>query len=380
MMDFADHGHNFRMLDMQAAVGRAQLRKVKNWNARRAEIARQMNRGLSDICGLCVASVDDGGHVHSWHIFHILITEEFPVPKEQFMWAMLQDFGIKVWSHYSPMHLASSFRSSGLGRVGDCPVAEQLFEQFVSLPLHPRLTDEAVAYMIDAVRQIAERPYVTRSSPTPLLDALLGLSATKSPETETCDEMFSPIVQHQLGLFQPQVKAAIQDGFFVFSPKEDGEDNSSAAGVTAPLPPILISRAPGRLDLMGGNDDYTGGLVFECTIAEATFVAAQAVVNPSGGCCNVVVRNRQLCEEDIAVPVSVLRQSGLAPTALADYLRDTFPASRWPLYVVGVLLWLQMHHTERMFDNGRQGLALLGRHAPGDSLHSCCCSVALMSQ
>ena len=38
---------------------------------------------------------------------------------------------------------------------------------------------------------------------------------------------------------------------------------------------ILINRTPGRLDLMGGNDDYTGGLVFETTIREATFVAIQ---------------------------------------------------------------------------------------------------------
>src|SRR6478609_10042209 len=39
--------------------------------------------------------------------------------------------------------------------------------------------------------------------------------------------------------------------------------------------PVFISRAPGRLDVMGGNDDYTGGLVFEATIREATFAAAQ---------------------------------------------------------------------------------------------------------
>src|SRR2546426_11196937 len=43
----------------------------------------------------------------------------------------------------------------------------------------------------------------------------------------------------------------------------------------APDRPILYSRAPGRLDLMGGNDDYTGGLVFEATIREATWAVVQ---------------------------------------------------------------------------------------------------------
>src|SRR5438093_10747041 len=53
--------------------------------------------------------------------------------------------------------------------------------------------------------------------------------------------------------------------------------------------PIFCSRAPGRLDLMGGNDDYTGGLVFEATIREATLAAVQlradrrvAFWNPQG--------------------------------------------------------------------------------------------------
>ena len=43
----------------------------------------------------------------------------------------------------------------------------------------------------------------------------------------------------------------------------------------APHAPVFVARAPGRLDLMGGNDDYTGGMVFEATIREATWAAAQ---------------------------------------------------------------------------------------------------------
>lgn len=43
----------------------------------------------------------------------------------------------------------------------------------------------------------------------------------------------------------------------------------------SPTETVYISRSPGRLDLMGGNDDYTGGLVFESTISEATYAAAQ---------------------------------------------------------------------------------------------------------
>ena len=55
--------------------------------------------------------------------------------------------------------------------------------------------------------------------------------------------------------------------------------------------PIYISRAPGRLDVMGGNVDYTGGLVFEATIQEATWAAAQ--VRPDR---QIVLVNPQMAE------------------------------------------------------------------------------------
>ncbi len=77
------------MLDMQAAVGRVQLRKVKQWNARRADIARALHAGLSQVQGLGLPAVDgrsgSGDIVHAWHVFHVLVTASFPLPKEQFM-------------------------------------------------------------------------------------------------------------------------------------------------------------------------------------------------------------------------------------------------------------------------------------------------------
>ncbi len=89
MHDFADHGSNYRMLDMQAAVGRVQLRKVKQWNARRTDIARTLHAGLQHIDGLTLPEVEGRSEgrnvVHAWHVFHVFVTNVFPLPKEQFM-------------------------------------------------------------------------------------------------------------------------------------------------------------------------------------------------------------------------------------------------------------------------------------------------------
>jgi hypothetical protein len=142
-----------------------------------------------------------------------------------FMWALLSDFGIKTWNHYSPMHLSSSFRSRLQGKGGDCPVAEAKFEQYVSLPIHPRLTEEAVAYMIDAIKQLSQRPHIPRLSPAPLLNALMSLyvdnvsAHTPDLPTDKDWEGFKSEVQTS-ALF------------------------SHSASITT-------TRAPGRLDLMG---------------------------------------------------------------------------------------------------------------------------------
>ena len=118
-----------------------------------------------------------------------------------------------------------------------------------------------------------------------------------------------------------------------------------------------VSRAPGRLDLMGGNDDYTGGLVFECTISEATFAAAQVRAAATGASSpSIVIRNRQLCADDIVVPVSALTADN--PAGMVDYLKSAFPASRWQLYVVGVLFWLNMRYPDAMFSANR-GLSIV---------------------
>ena len=70
------------------------------------------------------------------------------------MWEMYTTKKIKVWSHYMPIHLTKVYRN--LGHLpGECPVAEKLFHKYVSIPIHPRMTDESVQYVIDSIRELA---------------------------------------------------------------------------------------------------------------------------------------------------------------------------------------------------------------------------------
>ena len=152
-LDFDDVGFNFRMTDAQAAVGLEQLKKLEGFNARRIEIANQYCERLGGIRGLTLPYVSpDVKHV--FHIYCVLVEREFRLNKEDFMWELYTGKRIKVWSHYMPIHLTTAYRRRG-HHEGECPVAEALFHKYVSLPIHPRMTEAAINYVTDSIRELA---------------------------------------------------------------------------------------------------------------------------------------------------------------------------------------------------------------------------------
>lgn len=106
--------------------------------------------------------------------------------------------------------------------------------------------------------------------------------------------------------------------------------------------PVYISRAPGRLDVMGGNDDYTGGLVFESTIREATFTAAQLRADRQ-----IVLRNITVTEAgwqgDLTLDLDALGYEGSvrAIAGQSDSLR-------WTAYVLGNLFYLKKKYPRKI--------------------------------
>jgi len=103
---------------------------------------------------------------------------------------------------------------------------------------------------------------------------------------------------------------------------------------------VFISRAPGRLDLMGGNVDYTGGLVFQATIREATWTAAQARDDSS-----IVFWNPQLSKEGWQDRVE-FHFSQLASEAAVRSLTNSSPKIRWTSYVLGAFYLLRCRYPQ----------------------------------
>ena len=109
---------------------------------------------------------------------------------------------------------------------------------------------------------------------------------------------------------------------------------------------VHIARSPGRLDLMGGNDDYTGGLVFEMTIREATWAAAQLRDDNQ-----VVVRNTTAAqagwEKEIACSLDLL-----ADEETVRLFVNSTPAKRWTAYVLGNFHYLLTRYPDRVHGRG----------------------------
>ncbi|HVN05957.1 MAG TPA: DegT/DnrJ/EryC1/StrS family aminotransferase [Bryobacteraceae bacterium] len=151
-LDFDDIGFNFRMTDAQAAVGLAQLQKLESFNTRRIQLAHRYCEGLHDIRGLTLPYVSPDA-THVFHIYCVMVGPDFRLNKEDFMWELYTVKRIKVWSHYMPIHLTTAYRRLGHGD-GECPVAEALFHKYVSLPIHPRMTDAAIDYVMASIRAL----------------------------------------------------------------------------------------------------------------------------------------------------------------------------------------------------------------------------------
>jgi len=152
--DFDDVGYNFRMTDIQAAVGSIQLTKLDTFNQRRIENAAYLTEGLKGVPGLTLPEVMSGNK-HVFHLYPVLIDSKiYGMSRDDFIYAMLYKKGIKVGTHYIPIHLSRAFTGRGF-RKNQFPVAEAASERMVTLPINPRQSREALDYLIESIISLA---------------------------------------------------------------------------------------------------------------------------------------------------------------------------------------------------------------------------------
>lgn len=146
-------GHNYRLTDLQAALVLPQLDAYGDKVARRKQNAVALNTGLAGVPGL-VTPVELPGRSHVWHQYTVRITPDAPVGRDEFI-ARLTEAGIGNGIYYPKLVFDyDCYRNHPGVRISDVPVAERIVSEVVSLPVHPRVSPDDIAHIVESVRTI----------------------------------------------------------------------------------------------------------------------------------------------------------------------------------------------------------------------------------
>ncbi|KTG16104.1 MULTISPECIES: UDP-4-amino-4,6-dideoxy-N-acetyl-beta-L-altrosamine transaminase [unclassified Guyparkeria] len=147
-----DLGFNYRMTEMQAALGLSQLERLDSYVARRHELAERYDRLLADLPVITPWQHPEG--YSGRHLYVIRLELDRIEPGHRAVFDSLREQGVGVNLHYIPIHLQPWYRQFGF-EPGDFPQAERYYAEAISLPLFPTLTeaqqDQVVAALAGAL-------------------------------------------------------------------------------------------------------------------------------------------------------------------------------------------------------------------------------------
>lgn len=146
-------GYNYRMTDMQAALGLSQFNRIDKFIKRRREIVeiyKKLFAGDERFSFLQEREYSKS----AWHLWPILINFEKIKINKKDLFEKLKQAGLYLQIHYIPVHTQPYFQKLGF-KVGDYPKAEKYYEQTFSLPLHPGLSDRDIKKIVGVIKRLA---------------------------------------------------------------------------------------------------------------------------------------------------------------------------------------------------------------------------------
>jgi len=146
-------GYKYNLTDIAAAIGIHQLDRAEEMRLMRQEIASRYRAAFADLeeIELPREHVD---RVQSWHLFAIrLRLDRLSIGRDAFIDA-LKEAGVGCSVHWRPLHLHPYYRETFGWRPADLPVATNVWERLISLPIFPGMRDEQIDYVANSVRKI----------------------------------------------------------------------------------------------------------------------------------------------------------------------------------------------------------------------------------
>lgn len=148
-------GFNYRMTDMQAALGLSQLDRLHQYVERRHELAGRYDRALSDLPVTTPWQHPDG--YSGFHLYVIRLQLSRIRRTHAAIFEALRAAGIGVNLHYIPVHTQPYYQRMGF-KIGDFPEAERYYSEAVSIPMYPALGETGIDKVIQALRSVLSEP------------------------------------------------------------------------------------------------------------------------------------------------------------------------------------------------------------------------------
>ncbi|MDR1616911.1 MAG: UDP-4-amino-4,6-dideoxy-N-acetyl-beta-L-altrosamine transaminase [Syntrophomonadaceae bacterium] len=145
-------GYNYRLTDLQSALGSSQLEKIDFFISRRRYLAQLYSAAFSPMDEL-IAPRETDYSVSGWHIYVIRLKLPLLNADRNTVFAALRAENIGVNLHYIPVYLHPYYKRLGY-EAGLCPQAEQVYREIITLPLFPSMSDEDARDVIKAVKKV----------------------------------------------------------------------------------------------------------------------------------------------------------------------------------------------------------------------------------
>lgn len=138
------------MTDIMAAIGLVQLDRYPQLLARRQQIIAHYNKGLSDL-NVALMNHHDSCHTSSGHLYLVRMLDK-TLEQRNAIITRMAELGVATNVHYKPLPMMTAYKALGI-EIKDFPNAYNLFHNEITLPLHTRLTDEDIDYIVEALHE-----------------------------------------------------------------------------------------------------------------------------------------------------------------------------------------------------------------------------------
>lgn len=148
-----DLGFNYRMTEIQAALGLSQMNRLEEFIYRRRYLADRYSELLA---GSMFKLPDQDKQANSsWHLYVLRYDFEKVALTKQELFEKMKEQGVTLNLHYIPVHLQPYYKQLGL-KKGDCPTSEKYYEEVFTIPLYYGLTDKDQEYIVKCLKNICE--------------------------------------------------------------------------------------------------------------------------------------------------------------------------------------------------------------------------------